>query len=433
MNFHNSAASSDLLAYLSFDTVPAPKGAAIHIGAFVQSLAQGFGSVQLVTVSATPERTTAEPWPQVSQTALPAIGKTLIDRVLHFRQELGIWLQGRRFQVIHIRSIYEGFPIVQHKSRWCDFLVFEVNGLPSIELKYRYPDVVDDRELMQKLLAQEQICLEAADLIITPSRVTRAYLEGRGVAPGKIRVIPNGVDLEIFQYQAPLISRSLEMDLICASQIHDSQIHDSQIHDSQIRDKSRIYGVLYFGTLAGWQGVGLAVEALGLFCRDFPGDLTIVGPSRPSQVAGLRQLAQKLDLTDRVQILGPMTQAELVGQMHQAAAIVAPLTANDRNQGQGCCPLKILEAMASGTPVIATDLPVVRELGRDGEHFLLVKPGSAKGIKDAMVQLQTEPDLGSRLSQAARQRIEHHYTWQQAGAALIKAYEGLGIRRAITD
>jgi glycosyltransferase involved in cell wall biosynthesis len=80
----------------------------------------------------------------------------------------------------------------------CDRLIFQVNGLPSIELKYRYPAVADDRELLHKLHSQEQICLQAADLIVTPSSVTMEYLQNRGIQPEKIRVIPNDVDLNVF-------------------------------------------------------------------------------------------------------------------------------------------------------------------------------------------------------------------------------------------
>src|SRR4028119_168405 len=191
------------LAYISFDTVPAPKGAAIHIVAFARTLASAFGEIQLVTVSPNSEVTDSQDFsPGVVQTTLPAVGDTLIHRVLYFRAMLESWWKGRQFDVIHLRSIYEGFPIAVNKEKLCKCLIFEVNGLPSIELKYRYPAVADDRELLHKLRVQEKICLDAADLIVTPSTVTCDYLQTRGVESEKIRVIPNGVDLSIFTYSA---------------------------------------------------------------------------------------------------------------------------------------------------------------------------------------------------------------------------------------
>jgi glycosyltransferase involved in cell wall biosynthesis len=394
-------AATPQIAYLSFDAVPAPKGAAIHIESFVRALGQSWGQVALVTVSAHSPGQPAADWPAVTHTILPAAGKTLIDRVLHFRQHLQTWLQGKQFEVMHVRSIFEGFPIAQNKPQYCRWLIFEVNGLPSIELKYRYPKVVDDPELMHKLLSQEQICLEAADQIITPSPVTKDYLvQQRGISSATIHVIPNGVDPALVTYHAPRSAPSLET-----------------------------LNLLYFGTLSTWQGVDLALEALALYRRDFDARLTIVGPARGNQVVSLEKLAHKLAVTDAIQLLAPVSQTALVTLMHQADAILAPLKANDRNLVQGCCPLKVLEGMASGTPVITSDLPVTQALGETQHHFLAVCPGSAKAMKDALLRLRTEPTLRLRLSQAARSQIETHYTWNQAHRSLLQVYRQLGRQR----
>jgi glycosyltransferase involved in cell wall biosynthesis len=408
--------SKSKIAYIAFDTVPAPKGAAIHIAAFSMALAAAFDDIQLITVSPTAiSRNYQEIYPQVIQTTLPAIGDTLIHRVLYFRSLLKTWLQGKRFKAIHIRSIYEGFPIARNKQQYCDRLIFEVNGLPSIELKYRYPAVVEDRELLHKLHSQEQICLEAADLIVTPSIITSEYLQNRGIPANKIRVIPNGVDLEVFtnnQRQTPT----------CFERSRSRSV--SQRKDDKLQ-------IIYFGTLSPWQGVNLAVEALALVNREFPASLKVIGQARDYQIKALKQLAFKLGVADKLTILEPMPQTQLVAHIHTSDVIFAPLMPSDRNLVQGCCPLKILEGMATGIPVIASDLPVVRELGEEGVHFLLVKPGSAKSIKDAVLRLQNDEELATQLAVNARQRIEEYYTWQRAGAALTNAYIELGIKRAI--
>ncbi|OUL29599.1 glycosyltransferase family 4 protein [Nostoc sp. 106C] len=403
------------IAYIAFDTVPAPKGAAIHIAAFSIALAAAFDNIQLVTVSPKATRLDFyEIYPQVIQTTLPAIGDTLIQRVLYFRRLLMTWLQGRRFEVIQIRSIYEGFLIALNKQKYCDRLIFEVNGLPSIELKYRYPAVAEDRELLHKLHCQEQICLKAADLIVTPSSITGEYLQNRGIDANKIRVIPNGVDLNIFTSYL---------------KIKDYQTHPFALENSL--NPQKILQIIYFGTLSSWQGVNLAVEALALINREFPACLTLIGQARDYQIKAIKQLALKLGVADKLNLLSAMSQTQLLEHIHTCDLILAPLTPNDRNLVQGCCPLKILEGMATGIPVIASDLPVVRELGEDGVHFLLVKPGSAKSIKDAVLHLQNDPKLATQLAVNARQRIEEYYTWQRAGEALTNVYTELGIKRSI--
>jgi glycosyltransferase involved in cell wall biosynthesis len=153
--------------------------------------------------------------------------------------------------------------------------------------------------------------------------------------------------------------------------------------------------------------------------------LTIVGTGSGRQRDNLFALAAKLGIASRVSVLPAVPQNELAEHLSTSDAVLAPLTLSDRNTVQGCCPLKALEGMASGTPVIATDLPVVRELGRDGEHFLLVRPGSVDHIAETIVKLWGDRELAQRISAQARRHIEEHYTWQRAGEALISCYETL--------
>lgn len=445
------------LVYAAFDRYPAPKGAATHIRAFVEALSRQFATVDLVTVAEPASGTTAMPYSRgldlprlpigsssltssgsssspsspsssrsssgelaaelrplavgaaspsvppaewarplddsVRHTPLPALGATLVERVLHFRAQLHAFWRDRRPDVAHVRSIFEGYPIARDKRRWCDRLVFEVNGLPSIELKYHYPRVADDRELMKKLLAQEQCCLEAADLVLTVSRVNAAYLQLRGVPREKLRVIPNGVDPRLFSYCPP----------------------------RPWGERAALF--LYSGTFSSWQGVGTAIEALALYRRDAPARLAIVGSPRPGQCEALARLAERLGVFEYVDIHPAATQERLAILHHQADAVLAPLVPNDRNLLQGCCPLKVLEAMASGTPLVASGLPVVTALARPDIDALIVRPGSAKALKDALLRLRSDPSLAARISLSARRRIERRFTWQIAAHRLRRAYQ----------
>lgn len=395
------SAGCSRLAYISFDNVPAPKGASTHIEAFAVALAQRFGEIELVTAAPGPEPAERlERWPGVFHTEFPASGRTLIDRVLCFRAFLRPWLETHTPEVIQFRSIFEGYPLLRHA---CGArLIFEVNGLPSVELKYRYPAAAEDRELMHKLLAQERECLEAADLIVTPSGVTRQYLAtARGVDAAKIRVIPNGVDPALFRIE---------------------------------RERSRRgpFRLVYFGTLAPWQGVELGIRALEQIRAEVPAELAIIGTGTRDDKDSLAALAAKLGLSQHVALLPAMSRAELAVELARADAVIAPLVRNDRNVLQGCCPLKVLEGMAAGAPVIASELPVVRELGCDGVHFLLAKAGSVDQIAEAALRLARDPVLAESIGCAARDHVLANFTWESAGRMLACAYEELGISRSMT-
>ena len=130
-------------------------------------------------------------------------------------------------------------------------------------------------------------------------------------------------------------------------------------------------------------------------------------------------------MSDFVSVLKPVTKGELAALHHEADVVLAPMTRNDRNLVQGCCPLKIVEAMATGTPLVASDLPVVRELVSDQVEALLVRPGCGKAIKDGVLQLLQELDLANALGVAARRRAESEFSWQRAQGELISAYRAL--------
>jgi glycosyltransferase involved in cell wall biosynthesis len=384
-------------AYVSFDRIPSPKGAAVHIKEFVRALGREFGAVDLVTPSSEAREVEliTSRWPGVDHYQLPAVGGDLIRRVMSFRSALSRYVTERR-QIVHFRSIFEGYPLAVNKDHVADYLIFEVNGMPSIELKYHHPDVADDRELLTKLRHQEDVCLAAADRIVTPSAVTAAYLVERGADVKKIAVIPNGVDPKLFSCTQP-------------------ERWSMTMPRAPLR-------MLYAGTLSVWQGLRYALDALSLYNRDAPAELTIIGPTRGRQRSQLEAWCRQDGLEGRVKLIPPMSQLELAHAHHDHDVVVAPLLANDRNTIQGCCPLKILEAMASGVPLIASDLPVVRDLARGGQEALLVRPGSGKAIKDAMFRLDREPGLAIRLAAAARKRVEKHFTWKQSCEQLVAVY-----------
>lgn len=380
------------LAYIAFDSVPAPKGASTHIAAFARALAGRFGHLDLITPGN--ESQTIERWPGVFHTELPAQGVSLIDRVLCFQAYLTRWLRQHPCTIVQFRSPFEGLPLLELSPR--PKLVFEVNGLPSIELKYRYAGVEDDRELLRKLVAQEMACLRAADRVITPSAVTARFLVGeRGARAAQ--VIANGVDLSVFA-----VGRLAK--------------------PPQVDNLPHSFSLCYFGSLHSWQGVELAIRALAQVRESIDARLTIiaVGDTEP-----ITRLAKKLQVVDHVSVLPAMAQAELAAHICASHAVLAPLALNDRNLQQGCCPLKILEAMACGVPVIAGDLPVVRELGCDGTHFLLVKPGSVDQTSEAILRLHADPAAARRIGANANRHIEQNFTWQHAGAALVKVYDEL--------
>ena len=386
------------LASISFDAYPNHKGAATHIRHVAQALSQ-IGELDLVTL---PGNNSAESifTAGVRHTALPARGHNLIDRVRWFREALGHWFGLQKmFDAIHFRSIYEGYPIAKRRNALTRNLIYEVNGLPSVELKYHYPKVADDEPLLAKLRTQEQFCLHKADMIITPSTVTAKYLvRHRGVVSSKIHVIPNGADPQVF---TPEFNRSIPKAVGNATNF------------------------LYAGTVAPWQGVDTILKALKHLLADSNVSLTLAGPVHKRFRDSIESLIDRLGLRRSVKLLGAVPQKALVDLHHEADAVLAPLKRNDRNCSQGCCPLKIIEAMSCASLVIASDLPVVRDIMEDKKHGLLVPPDQIWPWVEAMKRVVCNDPVLEKMRCCAHEHVVQNLTWDHASEKLRLAYRSI--------
>jgi len=109
----------------------------------------------------------------------------------------------------------------------------------------------------------------------------------------------------------------------------------------------------------------------------------------------------------------------------QADVCVAPLAYNDRNVTQGCCPLKVIEYMACARPVVAANLPVVRELVRDDVDALLFTPDDPADLARCVLAILNDATLAQRLADSAAERAGDKFSWREAQKKLLRVYEKL--------
>ena len=92
-------------------------------------------------------------------------------------------------------------------------------------------------------------------------------------------------------------------------------------------------------------------------------------------------------------------------------------------------PLTILEAMATGLPVIASDVGGVKEIVAHGTTGLIVAPGSAAPVSDAMLELM-DPERRHEMGAAAQERVQDDFSWESTAAANLRFFEDV-IGRAL--
>jgi glycosyltransferase involved in cell wall biosynthesis len=88
-----------------------------------------------------------------------------------------------------------------------------------------------------------------------------------------------------------------------------------------------------------------------------------------------------------------------------------------------CLPMVILEAMASGLPVIATDVAGISEAVEDGVTGRLVAAGDTEGLARAVIEILGDPDRAQAMGAAGRKRVETDFTAAKSAAAVFRLYE----------
>ena len=81
--------------------------------------------------------------------------------------------------------------------------------------------------------------------------------------------------------------------------------------------------------------------------------------------------------------------------------------------GRWMSPMKMFEYMSSGTPFVASDLPVLREVLRDGDNAVLVAPNDLPAWRRSILALQDDPALRQTLARRAYDDYQAHYTWRR--------------------
>lgn len=104
---------------------------------------------------------------------------------------------------------------------------------------------------------------------------------------------------------------------------------------------------------------------------------------------------------------------------------IAPLGLNDRSVTQGACPIKVLEYMVSSRPMIAWNMPIVRELVREHVDALLFSPNDPDDSARQLLRLLHDFELSRRLADSATERVLTKFTWHEAQKKLVKVYEKL--------
>lgn len=171
--------------------------------------------------------------------------------------------------------------------------------------------------------------------------------------------------------------------------------------------------VLYAGALDGWKGVDTLLQASVLLPEDLA--VAIVGGT-PAQVESLSREYPK------VRFLGYRPYRELPTNLSAANVLVLPNTGTQEVSARFTSPLKLFAYMASGKPIVASDLPSIREVLTD-ESAVLVAPDDAAALAAGVMRVCTDAVLAGTFAREARNRVED-YSWSGRAERVLSSVGG---------
>ncbi|HRI92065.1 MAG TPA: glycosyltransferase, exosortase A system-associated [Accumulibacter sp.] len=244
--------------------------------------------------------------------------------------------------------------------------------------------------------ALESLALRRADQVTTICEGLRRDIAGRGIAAERITVIPNAVDVGLFQFAVQA---------------------DATLRRSLGLDGATVLG--FAGSFYGYEGLDLLIEAARQMLPRHP-QLRLLLVGGGPQEANLKAQALAAGLHDRVIFTGRVAHAD-VQRYYELIDVLAyprlPIRLTEL-----VTPLKPLEAMAQGRMFVASDVGGHRELVRHGETGFLFPAGDPAALAAALDDLLAKRSQWPQIAAQARRFVEVERTWASSVARYREVY-----------
>jgi len=219
-----------------------------------------------------------------------------------------------------------------------------------------------------------------------------------GADPDRLTVVPYGVDTDRFK--------------------PDATVRAALRQQQRLADEDPVLVVA--GRLVRKKGFEYLVDALPALTKRFPRLVLIVAGGGDLEDE-LRQRASDGEVLDHVRFLGAVKQGEVAQWLAAADVAVVPSVKDDSGNVDGL-PNVLLEALASGTPVIATAAGGMGTVAREGQTARVVRERDPGDLADAVSHLLLQPSTATALGRSARAEMCRTHSWDQTAKRFEDAY-----------
>ena len=235
--------------------------------------------------------------------------------------------------------------------------------------------------------------LSYADTIISPSEYYISESRFLGKYKDKIVVIPNGINIEDFEipYSKEQCREKLALPI-----------------EKDI--------ILFVGNLIQYKGPDVLVKAMQIVAKEVSDtELIFVGSGKMKDE--LEMLSKKLGVEKYVKFAGFVEESLKPLYYRAGDVFVLPSTLNTE-----VFPIVLLEASASGLPMVVSDLNTFKCIIEDGYNGIVTKRRDENSLADAIIYLLTNEDIRKKMGKNARKKVED-YSWERIAEETEKVYE----------
>ncbi|MHC1755343.1 MAG: glycosyltransferase family 4 protein [Methanosarcina sp.] len=280
--------------------------------------------------------------------------------------------------IIHIHGTYPPYSIIPLITK--DYpIVVTLHGIVSVESKFSIKNKILLSNKIYGLLEKKAINKASRLIAVSPS--LSEYCLKMGADTSIVDIIPNGIAINEYEFES-----------------------NNLIHPS----------LLYIGRLVKIKGIDILIRALPIIKVSYPNiKLFIAGTG--GQFNKINSIVKKMDLTENVIFLGKVFGSEKRRLIASTDILILP----SRYEAFG---IVLLEAMASGKSIVASNVGGVPYIVNNGETGLLFEVGNVKELAEKVIKLLDCEKLRLEMGRAGRKRAKD-FSWNNIADQTVKTYE----------
>ncbi len=332
-----------------------------------------------------------QPDPRLRIERAPVFGPPPVRRAGYLAQALERLLERRRWDLALTRDLGLADLALRFPVRMRPPVVYESHGFAPVRAKMLPRMGSKSRAAgaskLARLHRRERRVWRAADGYVTITNAFAKELENLFGERRRVAAAPSGVRLDSSRNYAP-------------------------------PPRTGPSTVAYAGHFYSWKGADVVIEALARLPRVH--GLLIGGRPTDFDLDRLRALAGARGVTGRVTFTGLVAPSEVGPLLARADVLALPTV--DMPYARYTSPLKLFEYMAAGRPIVASDLPALREIVEQGRTATLVAPGDPEALAAGVRSLLDDPVRADRIARAAFDEVER-YSWARRAERLERLFD----------